>query len=171
VIAHSGCEHTFPGMAQHLGDPLRYERLIKKGIPLIFSHCGTGSFMAPGHDYSREFVSLLERYPNVYGDTSAFCSLVRWKQVRRFAADRYLGRIWHGSDWPIPSSALYFLADLGFNRVRGLEANRHPLDRDVATKRAMGVPDPVFTGAYDLLAPRIAAWEARRGEWLTLGAP
>lgn len=162
VIAHSGCEHTFPGMAQRLGDPYLYERLLKKGVPIIFSHCGTGSFMAPGHDYSENFVALLERYEHVYGDTSAFCSLVRWKQLKRFGADRYVDRIFHGSDWPIPSSAVYFLADLGFNRIRELGRERNPLDRDAATKRAMGLPEQVFTGASALLAPRIAAWEAAR---------
>jgi predicted TIM-barrel fold metal-dependent hydrolase len=162
VIAHSGCEHTFPGMEQRLGNPALYERLLKRGIPVIFSHCGTGSFMAPAHDYSAEFIAMLERYDQVYGDTSAFCSLVRYKQVKRFNEERYVSRIWHGSDWPIPSSAIYFLAELGFNRVLGLEKNRHPLDRDVATKRAMGVPDSVFHGAYGLLASRIARWEEAR---------
>lgn len=162
VIAHSGCEHTFPGMAQRLGNPALYEPLLKRGIPIIFSHCGTGSFMHPGHDYSDEFVAMLSRYDHVYGDTSAFSSLVRWKQVRRFSADRFIGRIFHGSDWPIPSSSLYFLGQLGFNRVFELERNRHPLDRDVATKRAMGMPEAVFTGAYDLLKDRIATWETAR---------
>jgi predicted TIM-barrel fold metal-dependent hydrolase len=162
LIAHSGCEHTFPNMAQRLGNPLLYERLLKRGIPVIFSHCGTGSFLAPGHDYSKEFLQMMDKHDQVYGDTSAFCSLVRYKQVKRFSEDRIVPRIWHGSDWPIPSSAVYFLADLGFNRVRGLETNRHPLDRDVATKRAMGMPDSVFHGAHTLLAPRIARWEATR---------
>lgn len=162
VIAHSGCEHTFPNMAQHLGNPALYEPLLKRGIPVIFSHCGTGSFMHPGHDYSEEFVAMLSRYDHVYGDTSAFSSLVRWKQVRRFSADRFIGRIFHGSDWPIPSSSIYFLGQLGFNRVYSLERNRHPLDRDVATKRAMGMPEAVFTGAYELLEARIARWEEAR---------
>jgi predicted TIM-barrel fold metal-dependent hydrolase len=162
VIAHSGCEHTFPGMAQHLGDPLLYEGILKRGIPVVFSHCGTGSFLAPGHDYSKNFITMLERYDHAYGDTSAFCSLVRYKQLRRFGADRYTGRILHGSDWPIPTSALYFLADLGFNRVFDLNRNPHPLDRDVATKRAMGLPASVFDGAYQLLGDRITNWEQAR---------
>lgn len=169
VIAHSGCEHTFPGMEQRLGDPRLYEGLAKRGIPIVFSHCGTGSFVFPGHDYSAEFEELLARYDNVYGDTSAFCSLVRRNQIRRFAASRYIHKIFHGSDWPIPSTALVFLPDLGFNRVFGLEKDRHPLDRDVRTKRAMGVPEEVFTGAWDLLAPRVARWEARRGQLLAGG--
>jgi predicted TIM-barrel fold metal-dependent hydrolase len=162
VIAHTGCEHTFPGMEQRLGNPLLYERLIRHGVPVIFSHCGTGSFLHPGHDYSEQFVAMLERYDHVYGDTSAFCSLVRYKQVRRFAADRYAGRILHGSDFPIPSSALYFLPALGFGKVLKLEQARHGLDRDVKIKKAMGMPDSVFEGAYGLLEKRITRWEARR---------
>ncbi len=162
VIAHTGCEHTFPGMEQSLGNPLLYERLVRQGVSVIFSHCGTGSFLHPRHDYSREFVSMLERHENVYGDTSAFCSLVRYQQVKRFAADRYAGRILHGSDFPIPSSALYFLPALGFGKVRDLELSRHPLDRDVRIKTAMGMPDSVFEGAYSLLEKRILRWEACR---------
>jgi len=163
VIAHTGCEHTFPGMEQRLGNPALYERLIRRGVPVIFSHCGTGSFLYPSHDYSETFVAMLERYDNVFGDTSAFCSLVRYKQVRRFAADRYAGRILHGSDFPIPTSALYFLPALGFGKVLTLEQSRHPMDRDVKTKRAMGMPDSVFEGAYGLLEKRITRWEAHRG--------
>jgi predicted TIM-barrel fold metal-dependent hydrolase len=162
VIAHTGCEHTFPGMEQRLGDPGLYEALIRQGVPVIFSHCGTGSFLHPGHDYSERFVTMLERYDNVFGDTSAFCSLVRYRQVRRFAADRYASRLLHGSDFPIPSSALYFLGELGFGKVMTLERSRHPLDRDVLTKRAMGMPDSVFEGAYALLEKRIRRWEASR---------
>lgn len=162
VIAHTGCEHTFPGMAQRLGDPRLYEGLLARGIPVIFSHCGTGSFLYPQHDYSGAFVELIERYDHAYGDTSAFCSLVRRNQVRRFAVARYAGRILHGSDWPIPTSALYFLPELGFDRVRRLSDRRNPLDRDVATKRAMGVPDSFLTAADALLGPRIDAWEAHR---------
>ncbi|MEB3196749.1 MAG: amidohydrolase family protein [Candidatus Sericytochromatia bacterium] len=166
VIAHSGCEHTFPGMVQRLGNPLLYETLLQRGIPVVFSHCGTGSWLFPGHDYSAEFIQLLERYPHAYGDTSAFASLVRRSQIRRFAASRYIDRILHGSDWPIPSSALVFLPELGFNRVFGLERDRHPLDRDARTKRAMGLPDSVFTGAWQLLAPRIQHWLQVRTSWL-----
>ena len=70
-------------MEQRLGDPTLYEPVVRRGIPVIFSHCGTGSFVFPGHDYSREFMEMLERHDNVYGDTSAFCSLVRRNQIRR----------------------------------------------------------------------------------------
>lgn len=163
VIAHTGCEHTFPEMAQELGNPGLYEPLLKRGIPVIFSHCGTGSFLFPAHDYSAEFEALLLRYPNAYGDTSAFASLVRRGQVRRFSrAEKLIDRIFHGSDWPIPTTATVFLPELGFNRVARIERTRNPLERDVLTKREMGLPESVFTGAWAVLGPRVRAWEAMR---------
>jgi predicted TIM-barrel fold metal-dependent hydrolase len=161
AIIHSGCEHTFPGMQQALGDPALYEGLLQRGVPVIFSHCGTGSFLHPRHDYSRTFERLLERYDHVFGDTSAFCSLVRRNQLRRFNTDRFVSRMFHGSDWPIPSSALVFLPELGFNRVCQLAKVRHSLDRDVLTKRAMGVPDAVFEGAWRLLESRVRRYLKR----------
>lgn len=163
VIAHTGCEHTFPDMEQRLGNPALYEPLLQRGIPVIFSHCGTGSFVHPGYDYSHEFTRLLERYDHAFGDTSAFCSLVRFRQVRRFSADRYIGRLVHGSDFPIPSSAIYFLPQLGFNAIARLHGVRNVLDRDVLTKRAMGMPDATFTTAGALLQPGIHRYERWRG--------
>lgn len=166
MIIHSGCEHTFPGMAQPLGNPMLYEPIVRRGVPVIFSHCGTGSFMHPGYDFSREFVTMLERYDNVYGDTSAFCSLVRYKQVRRFAADRYMGRILQGSDFPVPNNAFPFLAQLGFGPTWQLERTANLLDKDVRTKRRMGMPESTFTAAYGLFKARIAGWQAARHAFL-----
>ncbi|MNL17470.1 Amidohydrolase [compost metagenome] len=146
-------------MEQRLGNPALYEPLLQRGIPVVFSHCGTGSFIHPGYDYSHEFLRLLERYDHAYGDTSAFCSLVRYKQIRRFRMERYEGRLLHGSDFPIPSSAVYFLRDLGFSGVARLQGVRSMLDRDVLTKRAMGMPEATFTAAGDLLATGIKRYQ------------
>ncbi len=163
VIVHSGCEHTFPGMEQRLGNPALYEPLLKRGIPVIFSHCGTGSFMYPGYDYSHEFGRMLERYDHAFGDTSAFCSLVRYQQVRRFKVERYIGRLLHGSDFPIPSSAVYFLRDLGFNAITRLQGTGNILDRDLLTKKAMGMPEETFTTAGRLLEPSIRQYQRWAG--------
>lgn len=164
VIVHSGCEHTFPGMEQRLGNPALYEPLLKRGIPVVFSHCGTGSFMHPGYDFSYEFGRMLERYDHAFGDTSAFCSLVRYQQVRRFKAERYIGRLLHGSDFPIPSSAVYFLKDLGFNAIARLQGTPNVLDRDILTKRAMGMPEETFTTAGRLLEPTIKRYQRWSGQ-------
>lgn len=162
VIVHTGCEHTFPGMEQRLGNPALYEPLLKLGVPVVFSHCGTGSFVYPGHDYSQEFIRLLDTYEHAYGDTSAFSSLVRHHQVRRFSEERYRGRLLHGSDFPIPVGAWYFWRELGWRSVLELQGIKNPLDRDVRIKRAVGMPPETFTAAGTLLEKRILRWLAPR---------
>ncbi len=161
VIAHSGTEHTVPGGVQKLGDPELCEPLLKLGIPVIFAHCGTCTFFSPGLDQVPAFDRMLARYDCAFGDTSGFVTPVRAGRVRQFMAPRYAGRIFHGSDFPVPISALPFLPALGFEAVRDLERIANPLDKDVAIKRAMGMPESVFTGAYDLLTSRIARIKGR----------
>lgn len=164
LIVHTGCEHTFPGMVHRLGDPALYEPALAMGIAVVFSHCGSGSLILPGYDYTRTFLDLLERYDHAFGDTAAFGTLVRagaMRRARRFAG-QHADRILHGSDYPVPSNALYFLPELGFGRVADLEGVSHPLDRDLRLKRAMGFPEASFSAAHRLLAKRIARWEAYR---------
>ncbi len=161
VIAHSGTEHTVPGAVQKLGDPELCEPLLKLGIPVIFAHCGTGTLFSPGLDHVPAFDRMLARYDCAYGDTSGFVTPVRAGRVRQFTAPRYAGRIFHGSDYPVPISALVFLPALGAKAVRELERIANPLDKDVAIKQALGMPEAVFTGAYDLLASRISRIKRR----------
>ena len=155
VICHAGTEHTFPGAKQRLGDPGLCEPLLALGVPVVFAHCATCTIFDPLVNYLPTFERLLDKYEHVYGDTAGFCSLVRWRNVRRFSVERYIGRVLHGSDFPVPTSALYFWRQLGGTRVRNLGKIANPLDRDAAIKRAAGMPESVFTGAYNLLEPRI----------------
>ncbi|MBU6427589.1 MAG: amidohydrolase family protein [Cyanobacteria bacterium REEB65] len=156
VICHSGNEHTFPGAVQPLGNPELCEPLLKLGIPVIFAHCGTCSFLSPGLDFVRGFDRLLDRYDCAFGDTAGFVSLFRAHRLKHFAAERYAGRILHGSDYPVPVSSLYYLGQLGWSAVRELERSTNPIDKDAAIKRAVGMPDAVFTAAWDLLGERIS---------------
>ncbi|MNX98553.1 hypothetical protein D3C86_1309670 [compost metagenome] len=54
---------------------------------------------------------------------------------------------------------MYFLRDLGFSGVARLQGVRSVLDRDVLTKRAMGMPERTFTAAGELLAPGIRRYQ------------
>ncbi len=155
VICHSGTEHTLPGVSQRLGDPTLCEPLLKLGVPVIFAHCGTCTVFQPWADHVPAFGRLLERYDHAFGDTAGFCSIVRYRNVFRFSADRFAGRILHGSDYPVPTSSVYFWRTLGLAGIRHLEGIRNPLDKDAAIKRAAGMPAAIFTTAYTLLEPRI----------------
>jgi predicted TIM-barrel fold metal-dependent hydrolase len=155
IICHSGTEHTLPRVQQHLGNPALCEPLLKRDVPVVFAHCSTCTLFQPGVDHVPEFHRLLATYPHAFGDTAGFCSVVRYRNVFRFSAQRYLGRVLHGSDFPVPTTSLYFWRKLGLSGVKRLEAIRNPLDRDAETKRAAGMPPEVFTSAYALLEDRI----------------
>lgn len=155
VICHSGTEHTLPRVTQRLGDPALCEPLLSLGIPVVFAHCGTCTVFQPGVDHVPTFQRLLEKYDHAFGDTAGFCSIVRYRHVYRFSEERYLGRILHGSDFPVPTSSIYFWRKLGLQGLKRLEGIRNPLERDAAIKRAAGMPEEVFTTAYGLLEPRI----------------
>lgn len=155
VICHSGTEHTVPHVTQRLGDPSLCEPLLELGIPVVFAHCGTCTVFQPGVDHVPTFQRMLEKYDHAFGDTAGFCSIVRHRNVFRFSEDRYAGRILHGSDFPVPTSSVYFWRKLGLGGVRKLECIKNPLDRDAEIKRAAGMPESVFTKAYELLESRI----------------
>jgi len=155
VICHSGTEHTLPGVAQRLGDPTLCEPLLKLGVPVVFAHCGTCTVFEPWANHVPAFGRLLATYDHAYGDTAGFCSLVRYRNVFRFSTDLFAGRILHGSDFPVPTSSVYFWKALGLGGVRRLEGISNPLDKDAQIKRAAGMPAEVFTKAYTLLEPRI----------------
>ena len=77
------------------------------------------------------------------------------------AADADLvARTLHGSDFPVPCNAFYYVRTLGHRRVLSLERERNPLQRDVALKRALGYPDDVLTRACGVL-PNLERWVGR----------
>ncbi|MEB3299947.1 MAG: amidohydrolase family protein [Candidatus Sericytochromatia bacterium] len=155
VIAHTGAEHTFPGAVQELGDPTSMTPLLDRGIPVVFAHCGTGSFLHPRADRINAFLALLGRYDHAFGDSSGFTSLVRgrWLSDRRLEAVR--DRILHGSDLPVPPIPLALAPWLGVEEAVRLQGVANPLDRDALAKRAMGMPDAAFHLADELLGPVI----------------
>ena len=155
VICHSGTEHTVPHGVQRLGDPSLCEPLLQLGIPVVLAHCGTCTVFQPGADFVPTFGRMLEKYDHAFGDTAGFCSIVRHRNVFRFSTDRYAGRILHGSDFPVPTSSLYYWRELGVGGMRRLQSIANPLDRDAEIKRAAGMPDSVFTKAYELLESHI----------------
>ena len=164
VIAHSGCEHTFPGVDQSLGDPLIYEPLLEAGIPVVFSHCGTGSLLKPWMDRSSTFIDLLRRHDHAFGDSAAFSSLVRAGYTRRFVP--FQGRILHGPDYPVPPMTIGFLRELGPAGIRQLMAIATPFDRDALIKQALGFDRDHFEVAHQLLGSRIAHWDDWRANHL-----
>lgn len=167
VLAHAGPEHTFPGMAQKLGDVLMLKPLAERGIPLIVAHCATGSPFAPGCDHLGALGVLAGEHACVHADVSAFSTPARMGAMARVLREPNLvGRLLQGSDWPVPANAWIFAPQLGLKEAKRLAGIRHPWDRDVAIKRALGLPQQAFVEAGRFLAKRLAIWARYRAEHL-----
>lgn len=64
-------------------------------------------------------------------------------------------RMLYGSDWPLQFFPLvspwYQIGRIGIGEIRKVGRLKNPWDRDVALKRAMGVPEDVFVRARAVL--------------------
>jgi hypothetical protein len=142
LLAHTGGEHVIPIIEPEYADPRILTLPLECGVTCIAAHCGGRALFDP--EYFHVFTGMLKRYPNLYGDISAFNIPIR---SRHFRACLRLERILHGSDYPVPVQAHWA-------RLRGLidrETYRrcqrmpNPLERDYQIKRAIGFPEDVFT--------------------------
>jgi hypothetical protein len=155
LLAHTGGEHTLPVVDQRLADPRVLIRPLEIGVTCIAAHCGTGSGLFD-RDYFDVFVELLGRFPNLYGDNSAFN--VPNGRLRRNTLGRCLeaslaGRILHGSDTPVPvlGHEPFIRGHLSRRAFRSSLSEPNPLERDYRLKRAMGFPEESFTRAAELI--------------------
>jgi predicted TIM-barrel fold metal-dependent hydrolase len=107
--------------------------VLDGGNTVIAAHCGTCAFF-DREDYYPNFIEMMNRYDNLYGDTAIMASLVRWFSLRRLSreAESIRARILHGSDYPFPPARLPYLFRTGlFPRER-----KNPLDMDYRIKRS-----------------------------------
>jgi predicted TIM-barrel fold metal-dependent hydrolase len=156
LICHTGGEHTVRVLTHALSGLSMLERPLRAGVTVVAAHSATKSGFFDT-DYFDEFVAMTRRWPNLYGDLSAWSTPNR---VRHFK--RLLGcginwdQVLHGSDYPVPVMPWAFFGRLGTSDIVRCAGIRNPFDRDVALKRAIGVPERVFSNADRLFGPRIS---------------
>jgi len=161
LLAHTGSEHTLPIVDRRLADPRVLIRPLEIGVTCVAAHCGTAS--APfDRDYFGDFIGMLARYPQLYGDNSAFNVPTRRFSNRQLTAcleAAAAGRILHGSDAPVPvfGHSAYWRGQISRRAFRLSRRERNPLERDYQLKRAMGFPEVSFTAAAGLLRRNAAA--------------
>ncbi|MFH1539663.1 MAG: amidohydrolase family protein, partial [bacterium] len=117
LLSHTGYEHTVRAPNQDYGDPERLERALDAGVTVIAAHSGASGI---GHsvEYFPRYVKMLEKYPNLYGDLSAFTTPSRAVYLRRIANNPLLtGRSIQGSDYPVPPMPILFARQLGPNNL------------------------------------------------------
>jgi hypothetical protein len=96
---------------------------------------------------------MLERWPNLYGDTSAWNVPLRGRHAGRSTQGLIAERLLHGSDFPVPVDGLWarlrgFISGEDWRRCRAID---NVIERDYQLKRAMGFGDEHFTRIHTLL--------------------
>jgi predicted TIM-barrel fold metal-dependent hydrolase len=152
LLTHGGFEHVLKSPKQHLGDPSLLKAALEEGVCVIMAHSATSGIVHPFREYFGKWVDMLSKYPNLWGDLSAFCTVARKNYLKYFIKDNFLmSRALQGSDWPVPISPFLFLGDIPFSKLRRIRRIRNFFDRESELKLAAGVPRKVFYNAAEVL--------------------
>ncbi|MBE0541107.1 MAG: amidohydrolase family protein [Verrucomicrobia bacterium] len=157
LLAHTGDEHTLPVVRREFADPRILTLPLECGVTVIAAHCGTKSGVFTP-EFFHEFAELTRRFPNLYGDTSAFNVPIRGRHIPQCLREPLASRIVHGSDFPVPVHG-HFAWLNGFVKWKDFRRwERHPniLERDYQLKRAMGFSKESFFRIESLLRWRQA---------------
>lgn len=155
LLAHTGGEHTVPVIRSDYSNPKILELPLECGVKVIAAHCATKSGLFDP-DYFGVFAEMIRRYPNLYGDNSAFNVPIRGRHVRECLLEPLAGRILHGSDYPVPVHGHFAWVKglVGWEVFRRWEKHPNILERDYQLKRAMGFSEASATRIWDLLPCR-----------------
>src|SRR5262249_23913349 len=152
LLAHTGGEHTLPIVKREYSDPRILTLPLECGVKVVAAHCGTKSGLTDP-EYFEVFVQMTNRYPNLFGDNSAFTVPIRGRHVRECIREPLVQRIVHGSDFPVPVYGHFpwLRRFVDWNTFRSSQKNPNVLERDFQLKRAMGFPPETFTRIWGLL--------------------
>lgn len=115
------------------------ERALDEGCTVVACHCGTGWWW-DRPDMLPDFLLMLRRHRNLWGDTAVLGSAGRVRDFLRLLADHGAqDRLLHGSDFPFPSFPLVFATALGAKRAIALQRLRNWMQQDLALKEALGI--------------------------------
>jgi uncharacterized protein len=152
LLAHTGGEHTVPVYNRAYADPRTLRLPLECGVTVIAAHCATKSGLLDP-EYFHVFCDMLERHPNLYGDTSAFNVPIRGRHVRRCREPHIAERLLHGSDFPVPIYGhwAWLQRFISWEDFRRAQRCGNVIERDYLLKRAMGFGDQHFTRVHRLL--------------------
>jgi hypothetical protein len=152
LLAHTGGEHTLPVVRADFADPRLLTLPLECDVTVIAAHSGTKSGLFDP-EYFNVFAEMTRRFPNLYGDTSAFNVPMRGRHVAECLREPLLSRLVHGSDYPVPVNGHFAWASgfISWPDFRRCQKITNILERDYQLKRAMGFPAEHFTRIGSLL--------------------
>src|SRR5262249_28489527 len=139
VMVHTGHEHSAPVIDKELASPRRLELALDQGCTVVACHAGTG-WTTDRPDMLPEFLLLLKRYKNLWGDTSVLGTAGRVTDFGRLLKDPPARpRLLHGSDFPFPVSPLRYAGQIGAKAAGRIAAEKSWIKQDFELKKALGI--------------------------------
>jgi len=156
LLAHTGGEHTLPVVRAAYSDPRTLSLPLECGVKVIAAHCATKSGLTDP-EYFGAFVEMTRRFPNLYGDNSAFTVPIRGRHVPECTREPLVQRMIHGSDFPVPVYGHFpwLRGFIDWKTFRRWERHPNVLERDFQLKKAMGFSQETFTRIWKLLRPQV----------------
>jgi hypothetical protein len=152
LLTHTSFEHTIPPIDQAYGLPERLTGALQEGVKVIAAHCASSGLAHPIREDFYTWQKMLRVFDNLYGDISAMASVSRSNYIHKVLADRLsTERVALGSDYPIPVSPALFARRLGFAEAMRLTREHNPIERNLRTFLALGVPEHVMRRGATLL--------------------
>lgn len=153
LLIHMGGERTFKTVNPEFNNVERLVRPLDLGVKVICAHTATRIIGTTEADQIPKLKDLLKTYPHLWVDNSGLCNPSRFLHVPKLAKDPAITeRTLYGSDFPVPSNALYYAPQLGVKKTWQLEKIKNVLDRDIAIKKEFGYPDETLTNHHKVLA-------------------
>ncbi len=152
LLAHTGGEHTLPVVRPDYADPRLLTLPLECGVSVIAAHSGTKSGLTDP-EYFHIFAEMTKRFPNLYGDSSAFNVPLRGRHASKCIQEPLASRILHGSDFPVPVNGLWawMRGFISWKEYRAAQKNPNIIERDYQLKLAMGFAPESFTRISSLL--------------------
>ncbi len=155
LLTHAGDERSFGDSNDELGDPLLLELPLQRGVTVIAAHVASMGTIQGEMNFKR-LLRLFEKYDNLYADISALTQINRLGYLRRTLERPDLhSRLLYGSDWPLQFFPLvspwYQVPNVPVSELKSIAALDNQWDKDVALKKAMGVPPEVFLRSASVL--------------------
>ncbi len=163
LLAHTGGEHTLPVVRREYADPRILALPLECGVKVVAAHCATKSGLFDP-EYFHIFAGMTRRFPNLYGDISAFNVPLRGRHVPECLREPLSLRMVHGSDYPVPVHGhwAWMGGRVDYETFRRWERHKNVLERDYQLKRAMGFPPETFTRIWSLLRVSASNWPVRQ---------
>lgn len=152
LLAHTGGEHTLPVVRPEFANPRSLTLPLELGVTVIAAHSGTKSGLRDP-EYFHVLGEMLERFPNLYADNSAFNVPLRGRHIRKCLIEPFASRIVHGSDYPVPVNGIWawMRGLLPWAEMLRCQKTKNVLERDFQLKKTMGFPAESFTRIWKLL--------------------